>query len=129
MKYLLPNGLITHIKIAKNGYAYIYLNRQEGKPHYFLLHRYIMQYSLGRKLKKGEIIHHRDGDPLNNKLENLELVKSHSKHLSDHQSERLKKIINCGYCGNHFHPKKLLNKKIIQRFCQPLCKKRYWWAR
>lgn len=36
-------------------------------------HRHLMEKKLGRKLRKGENIHHLDGDRLNNDLSNLEL--------------------------------------------------------
>ena len=37
-------------------------------------HRLIMEKSLGRFLKKDEIVHHKDGNTLNNNLNNLEVL-------------------------------------------------------
>jgi hypothetical protein len=37
-------------------------------------HRRIVEKSLGRKLKKGEVVHHRDHNPKNNEIRNLEVL-------------------------------------------------------
>lgn len=36
-------------------------------------HRVIMEQSLGRKLARGEVVHHKDGNTLNNDPSNLKL--------------------------------------------------------
>ena len=47
------------------------------------LHRYIMECFLGRELNSEEIVHHKDGNKLNNCIENLELT-NRSEHLKKH---------------------------------------------
>ena len=47
------------------------------------LARYLMEQHLGRKLDRLEIVHHKDGDSLNNNIENLEIV-DHSTHAIKH---------------------------------------------
>jgi hypothetical protein len=47
-------------------------------------HRYIMEKYLGRKLLRKEIIHHIDGNRLNNSLDNLFLFSSSSEHMKNH---------------------------------------------
>lgn len=49
-------------------------------------HILIMEEILGRKIKKGEPIHHIDLDRLNNDPKNLYLFSSHSEHQKSHTS-------------------------------------------
>lgn len=55
-----------HIK--KNGYRYISI---KGKQ--YAEHRLVIEGQLGRKLHKGETVHHINGQRADNRLENLEL--------------------------------------------------------
>jgi len=50
-------------------------------------HRFIMEQMLGRELLESEVVHHRDGNRLNNAPDNLELV-SASEHSSHHHAGR-----------------------------------------
>lgn len=63
-------------------------------------HRLIMQRHLGRILRSDELVHHKDGNRLNNDISNLEVLaaKPHSRH------HNLKYDITrkCVICGNTF---------------------------
>ena len=59
------------------GYWYVYHPEHQNSTlkGWLFEHRYIMSKKLGRPLKKDEVVHHKDGNKLNNKIENLELRK------------------------------------------------------
>ncbi len=59
------------------------ISRKDG---YTAEHRVIMQDILGRKLKKKDVVHHVDGDRLNNSVNNLMVYRSNGKHLSAHSA-------------------------------------------
>jgi len=48
-------------------------------------HRTVMENFLGRPLKTGEIVHHKDGDILNYEIDNLELITNQSEHCKKHR--------------------------------------------
>jgi hypothetical protein len=53
-----------------------------------------MEKHLGRFLKPTEIVHHRDGNPRNNDIDNLVLCTSIAEHKSHHRLNR-----RCNLCG------------------------------
>jgi len=66
----------THILYSgKKGYP---------KTNHKHTHRLIAAEKLGRKLKIGEIVHHKDGDKQNYSPDNLEVLKSQKEHANLH---------------------------------------------
>jgi hypothetical protein len=63
------------------------LGKGEGKSYAKLfgthLHRLIAEKTIGRPLKKGEIVHHIDGDKRNNTPENL-MIMTQAEHARIH---------------------------------------------
>lgn len=77
----------------------------EGKTYikgrYVYEHRFLMEKKLGRLLISGEVVHHIDGDRLNNDLENLELH-TRSEHTALHNGPAEKLDLICPTCGKAF---------------------------
>ncbi|KKN31726.1 hypothetical protein LCGC14_0821110 [marine sediment metagenome] len=66
--------------------------------HYVAEHRYVMEQMLGRKLRKGEMVHHKDGNKTNNAPQNLEVwMNTHSFGI------RASDLI-CPHCGKSYIP-------------------------
>ena len=66
------------------GSGYVF-EKYEGKWKY--QHRVVMERHLRRKLKKGEIVHHKNGDRGNNQISNLEVMTDRAHKLS-HEPEQ-----------------------------------------
>ena len=63
--------------ITEHGYV------RYGKDY---LHRLVASAWLGRDLKDGEVVHHKDGDRINNHPENLEVIANNGIHVAMHIS-------------------------------------------
>ena len=108
----LPSGRLEDskdFKIRKFCSRKCYFNYNSGKNHYNFkqegskrydgyirisvkgdrkyLHRVVMENFLGRKLDENEHVHHKDGNPENNDISNLQLI-SNSEHLKEHYKNR-----------------------------------------
>lgn len=71
--------------IDKDGYA---LLKRPDHPNrsrhgYVREHRLVMEATLGRFLGPTEVVHHKDGDKLNNSPGNLQVFGSNAEHLGD----------------------------------------------
>ena len=91
---------------------------------YVYEHRFVLEQKIGRLLRYGEVAHHINGDPFDNRPENLELKtrKSHGKH---HAKEKTMVKLTCDFCGVEFE-RELRNYNTKKRHGQTrffCCKK------
>lgn len=77
----------------RSGYRYIKrpTHPMAGKQGYIAEHRLVMEEKIGRFLTKKEVVHHIDGNILNNSVDNLELFSSHGQHTKYAHPEVAKK--------------------------------------
>lgn len=93
-----------------------------------------MEAHLGRHLEQSEIVHHRNHDKLDNRLENLEYHESVSSHMKHHGWQKgqpkpwaQKAAVPCPVCGDSFRPKRRTLPGGIQadtKTCSPSCGQR-----
>jgi len=75
-------------RMIQGGYIYIYLPRHpNASKTYMRENRIIAEKKIGRYLKPGEVAHHKDGNPMNNKAGNI-LVCSRGEHMAIHNHLR-----------------------------------------
>jgi hypothetical protein len=72
-------SVLYHGKGGKSAYITMRLNGRKIK-----YHRFVWERANGRKLRRGEIVHHKNGNKRDNRPENLEVVASAAEHLRIH---------------------------------------------
>lgn len=70
-------------RVLVGRYWYIYApdHPNATKAGYVAEHRLVIEQTLGRFLRRTEVVHHRDGDPQNNAPQNLEAFSTNADHL------------------------------------------------
>lgn len=82
-----------HKKIRKDGYIEVYnpSHNFASKDGYVLEHRLVMEKCINRLLNKNEVVHHKNHNRQDNRIENLQLM-TVSEHARLHMLERQSKI-------------------------------------
>lgn len=94
----------------KDGYKYFNKTRE---------HIAIAESSLGRKLPKGSVVHHIDGDKGNNKKSNLLVCPSQSYHLLIHKRQRAIEAsgnpdyLRCVFCKRYDSPDLMYSHRTL----------------
>jgi hypothetical protein len=86
---------------SKDGeYEYVFAPNHPNKNHRGKVyrHRLVMEAHIGRYLTKDEIVHHKDEDPHNNDISNLEIM-SRPKHKQHHWAKDFTNVL-CILCNS-----------------------------
>lgn len=108
-------------EIKKGDYLYALVpeHPRATKNGYVLLHRVIIENSLGRLLKNNEVVHHKDENKKNNDISNLEILdwKDHCKLHA--KVGRATKILSCYLCNKEFERevRNIKGKGFCSRSC------------
>lgn len=116
-----PTGPYAH------GYKMCMVQYPDGIIRSITLHRYLYEKEHGR-LPSDTHVHHKNGNKLDNRLENLE-AKNRIDHARDHQKIRITPVQTyiCPWCGNSFERNDSAvrhNQKVNKKagpFCNRSC--------
>jgi len=85
--YFRKHGNYKPVKYVRCPLEFMAMARKDG---YVMEHRLFVAQAIGRPLTRTEVVHHRNHDPQDNRLENLELFASNRDHkLYEHHGTPL----------------------------------------
>lgn len=104
-------------RVPDNEFKARYRQKKTPDGKRVLLHRWVMEQHLGRKLETWEQVHHINHNRLDNRIKNLEVVSS-AEHGLRHTVHPVTK--SCVVCKVEFTPHK--TKRTRAQTCGPECK-------
>jgi hypothetical protein len=119
-------------KIVRKGdynYAVVRNHPNAIKFGYVLHHRVVVENHLNRLLNSHEIVHHKNGDKLDNDIGNLEIL-SASAHTKMHRESKGRQYVYliCPQCGKKFHRERRqthLTKGGLYTTCSASCRGKF----
>lgn len=121
----------TGFFINEKGYEVLSRGARSGMNIYW--HKIVAENMIGKPLEKGNIVHHIDGDRLNNLPWNLMICRDRKLHNNIHRMQRAYKATGdpskrqCDRCGVYGDPEnmKYNNQSYIHRECRDF-RYKYW---
>lgn len=83
---------------SKFGHLFYTFKAANGRRKSVWVHREIMESHLGRALLDYEVVHHKNGIPDDNRIENLEVLSRHA-HVKHHNRPPEMAEVICPVCG------------------------------
>lgn len=114
---------------------YVYQSKKDGRIRQVIVDdngkhtsksypRILMEKKLGRPLEPYEDVHHKDENPSNNDLSNLE-IRLHGEHQREHSQKYLNTTEICQVCGIKFVMKKEKWQRLFSDLSRLKTKPRY----
>lgn len=105
-------------KFTNDGYAYVSIKSNTGNQCNRYVHRILAQAFIKPDLDNSYEVHHKDRNPSNNSISNLQPMLRYEHKLEHLQKYPLTKF--CEVCGKEFTPYK--TKRLRAHVCSPECK-------
>lgn len=112
--------------VGKYRYVVVHGHPMANERGRILEHRYVISEHLRRKLTEDEVVHHKDGNTLNNSIDNLELLPNAAAHSFKHHPN-MWITVTCTKCGDSFLKRRaqMRGKNV---FCSRSCSTSYYGA-